>query len=207
MSVLPSTIQAPASPGSSDLQAQLAAGEKRAMSKVSPTLRRAHQSILACKRDMRWKDACGILRNVHTDGRRPLAESCNAAIDLCGKAKQLEHAMSLFDFMLEVGNVPDAITYTTLIDACGRLGRVDDALELFKRMGEARVVPNQITYNALLHACHRAGAVDQAFTVWQQLRGDGTQAGVRTFTELIGACCKARPQAPRAPTPPLPPCL
>ena len=36
------------------------------------------------------------------------------------------------------------------------------------------------------------GATDAAFSVWHQLRADGrTKPNVRTFTELIGACCKA----------------
>ena len=38
----------------------------------------------------------------------------------------------------------------------------------------------------------QVGATDAAFQVWQQLRADGrTKPNVRTFTELIGACCKA----------------
>ena len=38
----------------------------------------------------------------------------------------------------------------------------------------------------------QVGATDAAFQVWHQLRADGrTKPNVRTFTELIGACCKA----------------
>lgn len=41
-------------------------------------------------------------------------------------------------------------------------------------------------------ALSQTGACDAAFAVWQQLRTDGrTVPNVRTFTELISACCKA----------------
>ena len=40
--------------------------------------------------------------------------------------------------------------------------------------------------------CSQVGATDAAFQVWHMLRADGrTVPNVRTFTELIGTCCKA----------------
>ena len=95
--------------------------------------RSAHQRILQCKKDGHWQDAINILAEMRDSGRNLGTVSYNAAIDACGKAKQVGQALELFDELVQGGNVPDAVTYTALIDACGRGGLLDQAFALFAR--------------------------------------------------------------------------
>ena len=131
-------------------------------------------------------------QDAKNSGRKLPLASYNAAIDACGKAKQVDRALGLFDDLIAAGCTPDAVTYTALIDACGRCDMLDQAFALFRRMQGSSVPPNLITYNALIHACAQASAVDAAFQVWDQMRYDGSaMCNVRTYTGLVAACCKA----------------
>ena len=95
--------------------------------------RAAHQKILECKRDQLWREAVATIAEMRQEGTPLSTVSYNAAIDACGKAKQVQTALELFDELHQVGNVPDAVTYTALIDACGRVGLLDQAFMLFTR--------------------------------------------------------------------------
>ena len=109
--------------------------------------RSAHQRILVCKKEGHWQDAVNILTDMREYGRNLGTVSYNAAIDACGKAKQVGRALELFDELVAAGNVPDAVTYTALIDACGRAGLLDQAFTLFGRSGRAA------SKNSLLRIC------------------------------------------------------
>lgn len=97
------------------------------------TLRTAHQRILAAKKEGHWQDALNIIAEMRGQGHTLGTVSYNAAIDACGKAKQVTRALELFDELVAAGNVPDAVTYTALIDSCGRAGMLDQAFALFAR--------------------------------------------------------------------------
>ena len=96
-------------------------------------VRVAHQRILAAKKEGQWQDALAIIADTRAAGHCLGTVSYNAAIDTCGKARQVNHALELFDELVAAGNVPDAVTYTALIDACGRAAMLDQAFALFAR--------------------------------------------------------------------------
>jgi pentatricopeptide repeat protein len=100
---------------------------------VTNQQRSAHQRILVCKKDGDWQEAVNILTDMRVSGRNLGTVSYNAAIDACGKARQVGRALGLFDELVAAGNVPDAVTYTSLIDACGRASLLDQAFALFAR--------------------------------------------------------------------------
>ena len=51
-------------------------------------------------------------------GVTPNAITYNALISACGKGKQPEQALNVFEAMVQQGVVPDATTYNALISAC-----------------------------------------------------------------------------------------
>ena len=98
----------------------------------------AHRRILACKNEKRWADALVIVAQMRAAGTPLGTISYNAAIDCCGKVRQVDRALELLDELIAVGNHPDAVTYTALIDACGRASMLDRAFFLFERYEYAR---------------------------------------------------------------------
>ena len=114
----------------SSQQGDAAASPRRASPSAS---RSAHQRILAAKKEGQWQDTLSIIAEMRAAGHSLGTVSYNAAIDACGKAKQVNRALELFDDLVAAGNVPDAVTYTALIDACGRASHLDQAFTLFAR--------------------------------------------------------------------------
>jgi pentatricopeptide repeat protein len=103
------------------------------MRRTSTPARTAHQRILAAKKEGAWQDAVNSIAEMREAGHTLSTVSYNAAIDACGKAKQVGRALELFDELVAAGNVPDAVTYTALIDACGRAAMLDNSFALFAR--------------------------------------------------------------------------
>ena len=156
--------------------------------------RSAHQRILQCKKDGSWQDACQILAEMRDSGRNLGTVSYNAAIDACGKSKQVGRALELFDELVQAGNVPDAVTYTALIDACGRGGLLDQAFTLFARYASARF-PLQLSCLCIFHA-HPSRASRLALTVSSARNRRGRMQAARvepnliTYNALIHACAQ-----------------
>ena len=67
--------------------------------------RTAHQRILAAKKEGQWQEALNIIAEMREQGHSLGTFSYNAAIDACGKAKQVVRALELFDELVAAGNV------------------------------------------------------------------------------------------------------
>lgn len=67
-----------------------------------------HQKILDAKRERRWQDAVAVIKEVRSTGRKLPLASYNCAIDACGKAKQVDQALSLFEELVRgrTGGLP-----------------------------------------------------------------------------------------------------
>ena len=72
--------------------------------------------------DGSWEDILRLLRRMEHLGCPPDVVSFNILIDSCGKAGQLEHALSFFNEMRGRGLRPTVNTFTSIIDASGKLG-------------------------------------------------------------------------------------
>jgi pentatricopeptide repeat protein len=74
--------------------------------------------------------------------------TCSALISACGKGKQPERALEVFEAMQRQGVVPNVITYSALISACPEL-----AAELFEAMQQQDITPHIISYSDILGCC------------------------------------------------------
>ena len=63
---------------------------------------------MAAKKEGQWQDTLSIIAEMRAAGHSLGTVSYNAAIDACGKAKQVNRALELFDDLVAAGNVPDA---------------------------------------------------------------------------------------------------
>jgi pentatricopeptide repeat protein len=133
---------------------------------------------------------------------KPTVNVFNAAISACGRAKQVDQALELFDEMAGRGFFPDIFTYNAVISACGKGGRTDVALEKFQHLLEHgpadNVFPNTITYNAVISACGMGGLADAALEKFKHLLKYGPNYKYKVFPDtitynaVISACEKGK---------------
>ena len=131
--------------------------------------RTAHQRILAAKKEGQWQEALNIIAEMREQGHSLGTFSYNAAIDACGKAKQVVRALELFDELVAAGNVRAAcffwlpLSFFSIPPPARFKGRAETFSPLVLRLAQ---VPDAVTYTALIDACGRAGMLDQAFALF-----------------------------------------
>lgn len=64
-----------------------------------------------------------------------------------------EEALKVKADMLEVGVIPNVVTWTSIIGACANAGLVEQSFREFDEMLSAGCRPNVNCYNMLLQAC------------------------------------------------------
>ena len=97
----------------------------------------------------------------------PNVISHNAAISACEKGGQWQHAMSLFEAIIEADR--DVISYSATMNACQRGGQWQQALLLMEEMTRATIDAGVICYCAAMSACGRASQLQLVLTLMEEI--------------------------------------
>ncbi|EUC29056.1 hypothetical protein COCCADRAFT_107523 [Bipolaris zeicola 26-R-13] len=107
----------------------------------------------------RLEEAIEIYKALHTVSRAgPNTNTFNILFKGCHKFVRKELAMFLANEMMQLGLMPDRITYDRLVLVCLRCGDLEDALLYYEEMmssgeGDAPMKPRKKTWELLIHAC------------------------------------------------------
>ncbi|XP_043725303.1 pentatricopeptide repeat-containing protein At3g46790, chloroplastic-like [Telopea speciosissima] len=96
-------------------------------------------------------------------------------------------AVRLFEEMLDVGESPDAVTFTTVLTACSHGGLTELGRKLFEMMEEGKfgVGPGLEHYTCMVDMLGRAGHVEDAEALIERMKVEPDEA---LWGALLGAC-------------------
>lgn len=128
---------------------------------------------------------------------RPREQAFTALINLCGRLRDWEKAMEVFETMRRFPGVrPNTYSYSALISACSNSGKYGKSLEVFLTMKKAakedpECKPNLVTYSAIIGACERGGMFEIAVDLYDEMVRDKISPDRITFVSALAACEKS----------------
>ncbi|KAF7130793.1 hypothetical protein RHSIM_Rhsim10G0044800 [Rhododendron simsii] len=97
-----------------------------------------------------------------------------------------EVAVSLFNQMVQLGVVPNEVTFTSVLHACSHGGLVDEGLDLFNFMvGVYQMRPRSNHYTCMVDLLGRAGRLEEAYALIKTMPFEPNNA---VWGALLGAC-------------------
>eukprot|EP00210_Caulerpa_lentillifera_P000923 g893.t1 len=123
----------------------------------------------------------------------PRAQAFTTLINLCGRMREWEKAIEVFEAMEKVRGVkPNTYTYSALIAACSSSGEWEKALAIFRDMKSASLAnpdcaPNEVTYSTVITACQRGGLVDTAMELYEEMLSSGLLPDQGSFNSILSA--------------------
>ncbi|XP_058089882.1 pentatricopeptide repeat-containing protein At3g24000, mitochondrial-like [Magnolia sinica] len=97
-----------------------------------------------------------------------------------------EEALRILDEMIEVGAMPNSVTFISVLSACSHSGMTSQGLELFRRMEQDHGInPGTEHVSCIVNLLGRAGRLHQAV---EFIRGFAFELGPSTWRTLLGAC-------------------
>ncbi|KAG5527613.1 hypothetical protein RHGRI_028510 [Rhododendron griersonianum] len=97
-----------------------------------------------------------------------------------------EIAVSLFNQMVQLGVVPNEVTFTSVLHACSHSGLVDEGLDLFNFMvGVHQMRPRSNHYTCMVDLLGRAGRLEEAYALITTMPFEPNNA---VWGALLGAC-------------------
>lgn len=138
-----------------------------------------------------------VRRAIESCTFRPREQAFTALINLCGRLRDWQKAMEVFETMRRFPGVqPNTYTYSALISACSSSGKHGKALEVFLKMKEAanenqECKPNLVTYSAVIAACERGGMFEVALELYDEMVRENVAPDRITFVSALAACEKS----------------
>ena len=138
-----------------------------------------------------------VSRALETCTFRPREQAFTALINMCGRLRDWQKAVEVFEAMKNVrGVMPNTYTYSALIAACSSSGEWEKALAVFEAMKvNAQVdqgcTPNEVTYSALITACQRGGMFERALDLYDEMLMSGVKPDHITYSSVLAACEKS----------------
>ena len=123
----------------------------------------------------------------------PRAQAFTTLINLCGRLRECDKAIEVFESMESVRGVkPNTYTYSALIAACSSSGEWEKALEIFRAMKKASVsnpdcLPNEVTYSTVITACQRGGLVKTAMDLYEEMLEADLLPDQGSFNSILSA--------------------
>jgi pentatricopeptide repeat protein len=145
-------------------------------------------AIRECSRTRDAARALELLRSLRAGGTRPDTIACNAVLDVCVKAGEVQSACELLEEMKKAGMV-DAASFNSMLNARPKAGHaattvaeVDYHLSEMARCG---VVPTIITFNAAMNIAVTHGDSQAAWRYFSDLGQRGLRADAFTCSILL----------------------
>merc|ERR1719201_1069241 len=113
--------------------------------------------------------------------------SYNTMIGLCGSAKEMSVAETLWQEMLQKNMQPNLLVYTSMIKAYGQSGYVDKALTTLESM-RAHCAPDAFTYAAAMSAVARTGDYSRTRELFVEMTSAGIAPSHHHFNSLLTSC-------------------
>jgi pentatricopeptide repeat domain-containing protein 1 len=138
----------------------------------------------------KWEDAVRVLDSMVREGRvKPNNFHFCAAISACGRAKQCDKAMALFEQMQQLNVKPDEFTCTAAISACEKGKKWETAVALLQRMhSKYGQRPSVHAYSAAISACEKGGQCEKALELLDEMPDKGLEPNEYAYSAAIAAC-------------------
>lgn len=136
------------------------------------------------------------------DGRGPPPDpfTFNSLINAFAIQGDVESAVAVLDFMLEVEQSPSAHTFASLLHGCATSVRRTNsegkgqelilARAIFQKSKDFGIVPNTVLYTALIDVAVKCEAYSDAFALFEEMQLQNIMPSVVTYGCLISGCEK-----------------
>ena len=139
--------------------------------------------ISACEVDEQWETALCLLQAME---ELSVVAHC-AAICVCGRSGQWQHALSLFTDIGTETMTPTTFAVNVAITALGESGQWQGALQLVREALEGYVRLDSISYSSALSVCGDCGAWRQAVGLCSDSQTRRLNLNLGTYNTAIGA--------------------
>ncbi|XP_073101184.1 putative pentatricopeptide repeat-containing protein At1g02420 isoform X2 [Elaeis guineensis] len=106
--------------------------------------------------------------------------------------KSVEDAEGFFEEMIQLGVMPDLVTYNCLVDVYCKNRLVEKAHKLIDKMRDEEIYPDVITYTILIGGLGLMGQPDKARDVLKEMRELGCYPDVAAYNAAIRNYCIAK---------------
>ncbi|KKY35209.1 putative pentatricopeptide repeat protein [Diaporthe ampelina] len=148
-----------------------------------------------------WRDLC---ETKSMDINTPLGASvCTSLLafkddDLHALDENSATPAELFQCLLDLGLIPNVITYTTIIHSLCVKKELETAIEVFEVMKQHGVQPDEYTYSVIMNGCKSCGDFESMLRFAFEARAAGSQDPV-VWNDIIHATFLACLKEPRQP--------
>ncbi|PON63756.1 Pentatricopeptide repeat [Parasponia andersonii] len=119
-------------------------------------------------------EAFELLKKMCDDKRiRPPVSCFSPVIDFLSKEARVDEALSLFKQMINLGFVPDVVTYTSLVHGLCKLGRWEEPLSV------------------LIDSLFKEDKIKEEISLFELMTKERVETNVVMFSSLISALCKS----------------
>lgn len=159
------------------------AGRRRNFEHNSTT----YMALIRCLDEARmigemWKSIQDMVRSTCVMGPSVLSEIVN----ILGKAKMVNKALSIFYQIKSRKCKPTANTYNSMILMLMQEGYYEKIHELYNEMcNEGNCFPDTVTYSALISAFGKLGRDISAIRLFDEMKENGLQATAKIYTTLV----------------------
>ncbi|KAK1430457.1 hypothetical protein QVD17_13195 [Tagetes erecta] len=104
-------------------------------------------------------------------------------VDAFCKEGKLEEAEDVMNIMVEVGKVPDRVTYKSLIDSYCQRGDLIKAIAIVDSMVSRNILPNGVTFNIVNNGHCKSLNIKKAMLMFDEMTKKGLK--LKVVTEII----------------------
>ena len=171
------------------LLAQAAAGTQMSHGAIE-------RKLLFAKKHGNWRQALGLLEQLHATDPTPSTTAHNNAAGACARAGEWMRALELLDELRQRGGAWDSHSYTAAVTAYGKTGRWKMSLAALGEMELASesnrdMTPSVFVYGATIGACAKSGRWREALQLLDEMAANDTPPNTRCYNGVLAACDKA----------------
>ncbi|XP_065855820.1 pentatricopeptide repeat-containing protein At3g29290 [Euphorbia lathyris] len=151
--------------------------------------------ILMLSRSSKVRSALELFRSMEYSGIQPNAHACNSLISCLLRKKLLDHAMSVFQFMMR-NKISTGHTYTLVLKAVADIQGCDSSLDMFVKLGGFSRENNDfdvIVYNTMISVCGRINNWVETERIWRVMKEKdhhGTEVTYSLLISIFVRCCQ-----------------
>ncbi|KAM0994554.1 hypothetical protein EV2_010379 [Malus domestica] len=106
------------------------------------------------------------------------------------KVGRSDEVMELLDEAMEIGLIPDVVSFNALFHGYCKEGRPMEGLNVSKKMKEMNCIPDCITYSSLLHGLLKWRKIRNAIRVYEEMVENGFEVEERLMNNLVRGLCR-----------------